>query len=72
MMGIDVNSTAQGRCDQRFSRVKQQFLENMTDSCAGELGASLAVYYGGQLVIDLWGGYRDSLRQNVWQRDTPV
>lgn len=71
-MAIDMNSYVQGRCDQRFARVERQFLENMTDSCAGELGASLAVYHGGQLVIDIWGGYRDSLRQDAWQRDTPV
>ena len=72
MMVIDVNSTVQGRCDRRFYRVKQQFMENMADARAGELGASLAVYCGSQLVIDLWGGYRDSLRQNAWHRDTPV
>lgn len=71
-MAFGINTSVQGSCDQRFSRVEQRFLENMADACTGELGASLAVYHEGQLVIDLWGGYRDSLRLKVWQRDTPV
>jgi CubicO group peptidase (beta-lactamase class C family) len=72
MMAVDMKSSVQGRCDPRFSRVERQFEENMTDASAGELGASLAVYCRGQLVIDIWGGHRDSLRQNAWQRDTPA
>ena len=35
-------------------------------------GASFAVWYGGEWVVDLWGGYADAARIRRWQRDTLV
>jgi CubicO group peptidase (beta-lactamase class C family) len=38
----------------------------------GELGAACAAYHRGELVVDLWGGYRDAGRAAPWERDTLV
>lgn len=71
-MDNDTSAAVQGRCDPLFSKVEQQFRANLHDTDDGELGASLAVYHHGKLVVDIWGGYRDSRRECAWQRDTPV
>ena len=63
-------SILHGNCDPRFGRVKKQFLANLSDSSSGELGAALAVYVEGQLLVDLWGGYLDLQRNRPWHRDS--
>ena len=35
-----------------------------------KLGAAVAVYHKGQLVVDLWGGLRDRERKLPWEADT--
>jgi len=38
----------------------------------GELGAACTIYYRGEKVVDLWGGYRDPHKTLPWQEDTMV
>ncbi|MGI5239150.1 serine hydrolase domain-containing protein [Dactylosporangium sp. CA-139066] len=35
-----------------------------------ETGASVAAYAGGELVVDLWGGWADAARTRPWRADT--
>jgi len=58
-----------GSCDPGFAAVRDAFVQNFDE---GDLGASCAVTVEGQLVVDLWGGYRDLARRRPWQRDTLV
>ena len=60
----------QGQCDSRFSAVEDAFRDNF--ATRDEVGASVAVYAGGKLVVDLWGGYADAARSRPWERDTIV
>ena len=60
----------QGQCDSRFSAVEDAFRENFASR--DEVGSSAAVYLGGKLVVDLWGGYADAARTRPWERDTIV
>ena len=60
----------QGQCDSRFSAVEEAFRENFASK--GEVGSSTAVYAGGKLVVDLWGGYADAARTRPWEHDTIV
>jgi CubicO group peptidase (beta-lactamase class C family) len=53
-----------------FEDVREEFRRNFIDR--GELGAAVAAYVGGEKVVDLWGGYRDSRRQERWAEDTLV
>lgn len=57
-----------GACAAEFARVQQAFVENF--ELRGDVGASVAVAIGGELVVDLWGGYADRARTRPWERDT--
>ncbi len=60
----------EGTCDARFEGVREAFARNFAE--AGELGASVAVALGGELVVDLWAGHVDRDRAQPWERDTLV
>jgi CubicO group peptidase (beta-lactamase class C family) len=51
-----------------FGPVADAFRANFTD--AGEVGAAVAVYAGGELVVDLWGGTADPATTSKWRPDT--
>lgn len=59
-----------GECDARFLPVRERFAQSFADE--SELGAAVAVYVGGERVVDLWGGHLDRKRTKPWQRDTLV
>ncbi len=59
-----------GQCDARFAAVKDAFATNFEHS--GDIGASVAVTIGGELVVDLWGGYQDTAQTTPWERDTII
>ncbi|HLW68861.1 MAG TPA: serine hydrolase domain-containing protein [Gemmataceae bacterium] len=54
----------------RFEEVRNAFVRNFRRY--GELGAACAVWLRSELVVDLWGGYRDRDRRHLWQRNTLV
>ena len=56
-----------GDCDARFSAVRDAFRENFAQR--DELGASVAVWLDGRLVVDLWGGWLEAERERPWPRD---
>jgi len=53
-----------------FAAVQRLFERRIADGT--ELGASVAVSVGGELVVDLWGGWADEGRSQVWAEDTIV
>jgi CubicO group peptidase (beta-lactamase class C family) len=59
-----------GSFESRFQPVADAFRANFT--AGKECGASLAVIQEGRLVLDLWGGYADSIHSRLWERDTLV
>lgn len=59
-----------GHCDERFGGVREAFARNFADE--PEVGASVAVSIGGQLVVNLWAGSADRERTRPWERDTIV
>jgi CubicO group peptidase (beta-lactamase class C family) len=58
-----------GTCEPRFARVREAFAANFA---RGEVGAALAVYVDGRLVVDLFGGHADAARTRPWKPDTIV
>lgn len=58
-----------GSCDPRFAEVAAAFEEHFAQGL--ELGASVAVTWRGEVVVDLWGGDADRAGR-PWQRDTIV
>jgi CubicO group peptidase (beta-lactamase class C family) len=59
-----------GLCDARFAAVGDAFAANFADQ--GEVGAAVAVFVGGELVVDLAGGWTDMERTREWGPDTLV
>jgi CubicO group peptidase (beta-lactamase class C family) len=57
-----------GRCEDRFAPVREALARNFEQE--GDVGASVAVTLGGELVVDLWGGHADEARTVPWERDT--
>ena len=53
-----------------FEEVKEEFIKNFTDR--GEIGAACCVYYEGVKVVDLWGGYKNKKKRELWQENTIV
>ncbi|MEU0265765.1 serine hydrolase domain-containing protein [Nocardioides sp. NPDC006303] len=59
-----------GHNDERFARLRDELAANLESG--EELGAAVAIDIDGDLVVDLWGGYRDVARTLPWERDTIV
>ena len=59
-----------GDVDQRFAAVGGALMSGFTER--RDVGASVAVVLDGELVVDLWSGYRDRGRSQAWERDTLV
>ncbi len=60
--------TLHGHCHPRFLRVRDAFLHNFSHDL--EVGASVAIYHRGELVVDLWAGLADRATGRPWNRDT--
>src|SRR6516162_10602433 len=63
-------TTVNGFCDRRFKQLEDVLEGNLASG--EELGASLAIDIDGELVVDLWGGWRDEAKHQSWERDTIV
>ena len=59
-----------GYCDDRFLKIKN-ILSNQINS-GYELGCSVAVEFKGKEVINLYGGYTDETKTNLWKKNTLV
>jgi len=51
-----------------FKEVQREFIKNFEKR--GEIGASFCVYYKGEKVVDLWGGYKNQKTKELWQENT--
>jgi CubicO group peptidase (beta-lactamase class C family) len=65
---LDDKTPVDGTCAPAFQAVRDAFLTNFTDH--GDVGAALAVWVDGDLVVNLWGGYADARRRRRWRQDT--
>jgi CubicO group peptidase (beta-lactamase class C family) len=59
-----------GVCHPRFDAVRDAFAENFASR--GEIGASVCLRVGGEVAVDLWGGWQDAALTRPWGRDTLV
>ena len=57
-----------GRCDDAFSAVRTAFERNFTQH--NEVGAAVAVWVEGDLVVNLWGGHADAQQRRPWRENT--
>lgn len=59
-----------GNCHSRFRPVYDVFQQHFSDQ--KEKGAALAVWFRGELVVNLWGGTRDKAETQAWTENTLV
>ncbi len=57
-----------GTCGGRFEAVRGALARNLDSG--EELGASIVVDIDGDVVVDMWGGFRDQARTVPWTEDT--
>ncbi|WP_406221989.1 serine hydrolase domain-containing protein [Streptomyces canus] len=57
----------QGTYDDLFSAVPNKLAALLEE---GDVGGSVAVFVGGEPVVDVWAGYADAARTALWERDT--
>ena len=62
--------TVDGFCEPRFAPVRAAFIDNFLKHA--EPGAAVTVMEHGNVVVDIWGGWRDRARVVPWTRDTLV
>ena len=60
--------TIAGDCTDQFAKVRDAFAANF--ALNDELGASFSVTLGGEVVVDLHGGWADPARTRAWRADT--
>jgi CubicO group peptidase (beta-lactamase class C family) len=63
-LGVTIN----GSCAPEFDTVRNAFLGNFTDR--DDIGAAVAVWVEGDLVVNLWGGSADAAGRRPWREDT--
>lgn len=63
-------TTIHGFCADRFAPVKTAFQGNF--DAGKEVGASVAVSFEGEMVVDLWAGHADAEQSRDWEEDTIV
>lgn len=61
-------STIAGSCAPEFGAVRDAFEQNFAER--GEIGAAVAVWVEGDLVVNLWGGRADAAGTRPWREDT--
>ncbi len=57
-----------GSCEERFKGVSDVLAANLDRGA--DVGASVAVTVGGELAVDIWGGYADEGQSRPWAQDT--
>jgi CubicO group peptidase (beta-lactamase class C family) len=60
----------EGHTSRGLEVAHQAFADNFTER--GELGGACCAYYGGDKVLDLWGGVRNKQTGEPWQENTMV
>ncbi len=64
------NDMVHGFVKPGFEPVYEEFLRNFESG--KETGAALSVYYKGEKVVDLWGGYAHKKNKQKWDENTLV
>jgi len=62
--------TIEGNVSPGFEAVREAFAENFVRR--RELGGACCGFNRGEKVVDLWGGIRNKLTVELWERDTMV
>ena len=62
------NANVSGTCDAKFTEIKDIFEEALTSGF--DTGANIAIEYRGEMVVNLFGGYKDLEGNDLWTDET--
>ena len=62
--------TVEGFVGDKFAAVRDAFEANLASGA--DLGASFCATQGGEVIVDLWGGFADEAKTRPWEKDTIV
>jgi CubicO group peptidase (beta-lactamase class C family) len=65
---LSENVRIDGSCSSGFEKVREAFERNFAER--DEVGAAVAAWVGGELVVNLWGGFADAARERPWRENT--
>ncbi|OBH12265.1 serine hydrolase domain-containing protein [Mycobacterium sp. E1747] len=68
MSDLKTDAAIQGSCAPDFVGVREAFERNFL--AGDEVGAAVAVWVDGTLVVNLWGGWADAAHTRPWRQDT--
>jgi CubicO group peptidase (beta-lactamase class C family) len=68
MDDAESNAAIKGSCASAFAGVRAAFERNFEQD--KEVGAAVAVWVEGDLVVNLWGGWADQAQTRPWQENT--
>ena len=68
MSDAGTDAAIKGSCTPKFVGVRDAFERNF--ALRGEVGAAVAVWVDGDLVVNLWGGSADAAGTRPWQENT--
>jgi CubicO group peptidase (beta-lactamase class C family) len=68
MSDLNADVEIHGSCASEFVGVRDAFGRNFASG--EEVGAAVAVWVDGTLVVNLWGGWADAARTRPWQQNT--
>jgi CubicO group peptidase (beta-lactamase class C family) len=68
MSDLRTDASIHGSCASDFVGVRDAFERNFT--LGDEVGAAVAVWVDGSLVVNLWGGWADAARTQPWRQNT--
>jgi CubicO group peptidase (beta-lactamase class C family) len=68
MSDLKADVVLQGSCAPEFAGVREEFARNFT--LRNDVGAAVAVWVEGELVVNLWGGSADAAGARPWQENT--
>ena len=54
----------------KFDKLRAAFEKNFNDEL--DVGSSLGVSLNGEVVVNLWGGYKDKDLKSKWEEDTII
>ena len=69
-MPATVSAVVEGHVSPGFEFVRDTFEENFVQR--GEQGGACCAYVRGEKVVDIWGGLRNKVTHEPWERDTMV
>ena len=63
-------AVVKGYCDSKFKEIEDILRDSIESSY--EIGASVAVSYNKEMIVDLHGGFKDESKNIAWDKDTIV